>query len=87
MAGAEVGQVYVQDVACSVDRPLKELKAYQKVFLAPGERTQVSLELDGQDLAFWSEAEDGWKVEPGEFLLHVGSSSRDLPLSASFNIQ
>lgn len=87
VAGAEVGQVYVQDVACSVDRPLKELKAYQKVFLAPGERKQVSLELDGQDLAFWNEAEDGWKVEPGEFLLHVGSSSRDLPLSASFNIQ
>jgi len=87
VAGAEVGQVYVQDVKSSVDRPVKELKAYKKVFLEPGETKKVTLELDGQDLAFWSEKEDGWKVEPGRFVLHVGPSSRDIPLTASFSIK
>ncbi len=77
VAGAEVLQVYVRDVESTVARPIRELKAFGKVALEPGETKQVALELDERSFAFWSVLHNRWAVEAGEFEIAVGSSSRD----------
>ncbi|HEX6757742.1 MAG TPA: glycoside hydrolase family 3 C-terminal domain-containing protein [Propionibacteriaceae bacterium] len=77
-AGAEVVQVYVGDIEASVARPLRELKRFVKVHLEPGETRQVSCQLDERAFAFWSRRFERWVVESGEFMIAVGSSSRDL---------
>ncbi len=79
-AGAEVVQLYVGDVIGSVERPVRELKGFSKVFLQPGEARAVSFFLPATAFAFWSEQTHAWFVEPGDFTLEVGSSSRNLPL-------
>ncbi len=78
MAGAEVVQLYVSDVKSTVDRPLKELKGFKKVFLHPGESKNVSINVGYADLAFWSEKKHDWEVEPGDFIIEIGSSSKDI---------
>ncbi|MEU9456677.1 glycoside hydrolase family 3 N-terminal domain-containing protein [Streptomyces sp. NPDC048277] len=80
--GSEVAQVYVTDVEASVDRPERELKAFRKVRLAPGESRRVELSLDERDFAFWDERRRAWTVEPGTFRISAGASSRDLRLTA-----
>jgi beta-glucosidase len=77
-AGAEVVQVYVGDVEASVARPLRELKGFVKVHIEPGETQQVSCQLDERAFAFWSRRFRQWVVESGEFMIAVGSSSRNL---------
>ncbi len=77
-SGAEVVQLYVRDVESSVPRPKKELKAFKKIVLEPGETKTVALELDDRSFAFFDEASEDWMVEPGEFELLIGSSSRDI---------
>ncbi len=79
--GAEVVQVYVSDPAASVYRPVQELRGFSKVRLAPGESREVAVELDGRAFAYWHVARQEWVVEGGEFLVRVGSSSRDIRLS------
>jgi beta-glucosidase len=76
--GAEVVQCYVADVDASVPRPPQELKAFAKVWLDPGESTTVTLRLDERAFAFWDEAAHDWQVEPGDFELRIGASSRDI---------
>ncbi len=76
--GAEVVQCYVHDVASSVARPPQELKAFAKVALDPGESREIALGLDDRAFAFWDVAVHGWTVEPGEFELWIGTSSRDI---------
>ena len=78
VAGAEVVQIYVRDVESSVARPVRELKAFAKVFLEPGESRQVSVQLDDRSFAFWSVLHGRWAVEAGDFEIAVGSSSRFL---------
>ncbi|GAB3250531.1 glycoside hydrolase family 3 C-terminal domain-containing protein [Kineosporia babensis] len=73
--GSEVVQIYVGDPKASVDRPVRELKAFAKVHLAPGEKRTLTFELGERDFAFWSPK--GWLVEPGEFTIDVATSSRD----------
>ena len=85
--GAEVVQLYVHDVESSVPRPKKELKGFKKVFLKPGETQTVTLNLDRRSFAFFDEASGDWKVEPGEFELMLGSSSRDIRQSAPCTIK
>ena len=85
-AGAEVVQVYVGDVEASVARPLRELKGFVKVHLEPGETRQVSCDLDERAFAFWSRRLQQWVVESGEFLIAVGSSSRDLVATEAITI-
>lgn len=80
VAGAEVVQVYVRDVECSVARPVRELKGFAKVVLEPGESRQVTITLDQRAFSFWSELLGKWVVEAGEFAIEVGQHSRDLPL-------
>lgn len=83
-AGAEVVQLYLHDVEASVERPLKELKGFQKVFLQPGESKEITINLTERDLAFWDVDADDWRVEPGEFQVLVGVSSADIRLSGKF---
>ena len=86
MAGKEVVQVYVGDVASSVDRPIRELKAFAKVELAAGESAVVNFELRARDLSFFSPVHHRWVLEGGEFEISVGGSSRDLPLTATVTV-
>lgn len=73
--GAEVIQVYICDVSCSVQRPLRELKAFDKISLKKNERVKCSLALDKYALSFWSEEHDQWKAEAGEFAVILGRSA------------
>lgn len=84
VAGAQVVQFYVQDVKSSVIRPVKELKAFGKVYLQPGESKTISVSLKERDLAFYDEASGDWKVEPGQFKLHIGFSSQDIKQILNF---
>ena len=79
--GAEVVQLYVQEVAPSVVRPPKELKAFRKVRLNAGEARDVKFQLDAKAFRFWDEEAHGWKVNPGAFRVVVGASSQDSRLS------
>lgn len=85
-AGAEVVQLYVQDVKSSVERPVKELKAFAKVMLKPGESKRLQLSLNERSMAYYDVAQKKWVVEPGEFKVLIGSSSRDIKLNASFEV-
>jgi beta-glucosidase len=77
-AGAEVVQVYVGDPESQVQRPVRELKAFAKVDLAPGASEVVTFDLDARDLSYWHPVLRRWVVEGGEFVVAVGASSRDL---------
>jgi beta-glucosidase len=84
--GKEVVQLYVGDVEASVARPVRELKAFTKVELDPGQSTRVRLELDSRAFSYWSVRAHGWVVEAGEFEISVGASSRNLALRKSLGI-
>lgn len=87
MDAYETAQVYVGDPEASVLRPLKELKGYDKVFVKAGETVNVSVELDSEAFAFYDIESGSFVVEPGEFVISVGPSSAELPLSASIEIR
>lgn len=76
--GAEVAQLYVSDPVATVLRPAKELKAFEKVFLHPGETKTVMLNVKVADLAFYDESKKDWKVEAGDFILQLGNSSGNI---------
>ena len=78
-AGTEVVQMYIRDKVSSVTRPVKELKGFKKVTLAPGATATVSLDITPELLAFY-DINMNFLVEPGEFEIAVGSSSRDTDL-------
>jgi beta-glucosidase len=86
VAGADVVQVYVGDVAASVARPVRELKGFAKPTLDPGQSTEVTLTLDQRAFSFWSDVHKRWVVEAGEFAIEVGHHSRDLPLTHTVTI-
>ena len=73
--GAEVVQIYVRDIKSSLYRPYKELKAFEKVEVKPGETVDVSLTLDKNAFAFYDPATARWTVEPGKFEILVGTAS------------
>lgn len=81
-AGSAVVQLYVGDDVASVQRPAKELKAFAKVALAPGESRRVDFSLDARAFAFFSTGDQAWLLEPGDFTIRAGLSSADLPLEA-----
>lgn len=85
-AGAEVVQLYLGDDAASVERPRKELKGFQKVFLQPGESRRVAIDLSERDLSFWDVQANDWKAEPGIFNVYIGSSSADIKLRGQFEL-
>jgi len=86
-AGSEVIQIYSEDVNSSIDRPKRELVGFEKVFLNPIETKFVNINIKGKDLAFYDPSVSAWKLEKGEFILHVGNSSRDLYLKKKISVK
>jgi beta-glucosidase len=85
-AGHEVVQLYVTDIASRLARPEKELKAFAKVYLEPGETKTVTFTLDHKALSYYDPAEPGWVAEAGLFEVLVGSSSRDIRAVGQFEL-
>lgn len=85
--GAEVVQLYVNDPVCSVQRPKKELKAFKKIFLKTGETKTIEMQVKIADLAFYDEAKKGWNAEAGEYVLELGSSSRNIILKTKIIVK
>jgi beta-glucosidase len=71
----------------SLDRPLKELKAFRKIFLKPGESQVISFALGNGSLSYYDPGKRSWIAEPGTFEVQVGSSSRDIRLKTTFELQ
>jgi beta-glucosidase len=86
VAGAEVAQLYVSDPSATVDRPERELKGFNKVRLDPGQTKHVTFWLDGRAFSYWSESKHGWTIDPGRFVIRIGDSSENTPLSADLNL-
>ena len=84
--GAEVAQVYVQPGKAALPRPVRELKAFEKVALKPGETKTVSLTLDQDAFAYFDDKKSAWVAEQGDYQIVVGASSRDLKLKESFTL-
>ena len=84
--GGEIAQVYVHQAKPALARPDKELKGFRKVFLKPGEQQTVSIPLPRSAFAYYDPAKSGWVVEPDDFQILVGASSRDLRLQGSFRL-
>jgi beta-glucosidase len=84
--GKEVIQLYVGDKESTVQRPIQELKAFDKIELEPGESKEVSLTLNNRDFSYYSKVYDRWLAESGEFDILIGSSSRDIRLKESLNL-
>jgi beta-glucosidase len=84
--GAEIVQIYVADPVSSLPRPSKELKAFAKVWLKPGESKDVSFTLNSDAFQFFSPDKHQWLEEPGDFVLMAGSSSRDIRAKKTIRI-
>ena len=80
--GAEVAEVYISDPSAKVDRPERELKGFEKVNLKPGETKHVTVNLDARAFSYWSETRHNWTIDPGKFVVRVGDSSENTPVSA-----
>jgi len=85
-AGKEISQIYVHTPRSSVFRPEKELRGFEKVELAPGERQSIEVMLDERDFAFYSTQFHDWVVLKGDYEVRVGSSSCDIRLKANFQL-
>lgn len=86
-AGSEVVQLYIHDVKSSVDRPKKELKGFQKVYLQPGENKDVTITINKEALSFYDESSSSWKAEAGKFEALVGNTSDNLKLKKVFELK
>ena len=86
-SGAETVQLYISDKKASVDRPVKELKAFQKVFLEPGESREVTLSIGREALSFYDEFSHQWKAEPGKFEALVGTASDQIVGKCEFELK
>lgn len=83
-AGAEVVQIYIHDPVSNAPRPHKELKAFRKLHLSPGEKMSTLFDLDKRALGYWEEAGQGnWVAEDGEFTVLIGTSSANIALEAT----
>jgi len=88
VAGAEVAQLYLSLPSTpDAPQPPRVLKGFRRVELAPGKSAHVTLTLDARALSYWSIAAHDWKIAPGKYIISVGSSSRELPLTDSFEIR
>lgn len=85
--GAEIAQIYVADKESTIFRPVKELRAFEKVFLKAGEEKEISVELSKRAFAFWNININDWMVETGEFDILIGASSRDMRLSKIITVE
>ena len=85
--GAEVVQLYIADPQASIDRPAKELKGFEKIYLKAGESKTVNFEIDAEDLSYFDAAKHEWVAESGEFQALVGSTSQDIRAVVNFNLK
>ena len=83
--GKEIVQLYIGDEESSLERPVKELKGFKKVALAPGETKRVTFEINPDMLKFY-DPERGWVLEEGGFTAYVGAASDDIRSIVKFNI-
>ena len=86
-AGAEVVQLYISDLQSSLPRPVKELKAFAKVSLRPGESRDVTLTIDNSSLSFYDDTHQAWTSEPGDFEALVGTASDKLNHKMRFRLE
>lgn len=86
-AGDEVPQLYFRDLECSVPRPHKELRGFERITLQPGEKRSVSFTLPAEKLAFWDEKTHAFLTEPGRFEVMVGASSEDIRVREQFTVK
>ncbi len=86
VAGAEVAQLYVSDPSAQVDRPERELKGFAKVRLDSGETHTVIIGLDARAFSYWDEPAQKWIIDPGKFVIRVGDSSENTPLTADIDL-
>jgi beta-glucosidase len=84
--GSDVAQVYVHDVESSMNRPVKELRGFRKVYLEPGEEQEVSITLDRHAFEFYTPALHKWIVEGGAFEILIGRNAREIVLSETVNV-
>ena len=82
--GKEIVQLYISDEEASLERPVKELKGFKKVSLAPGETKKVTFEINEDMLKFYDPAQKAWVLEKGKFTAHVGAASDDIRTSVDF---
>ena len=85
--GAEIVQLYIADPEASIDRPAKELKGFEKVFLKAGEKKTVTFEIDAEDLSWFNAEKHEWTAEPGEFKALFAKSAGDVQAEASFELK
>jgi beta-glucosidase len=86
-AGAEIAEVYVQPEHPAIDRPPKELKGFEKVYLAPGESRHVNVKLDQRSFAYFDPVKGEWRIGPGVYEVVIGASSQDLRIKRSFQLK
>lgn len=87
MGGAEVAQVYIKPMQSLLPRPEKELKAFEKIFLKPGESKTVRMQLDESAFQYYNDAEGKWMTDSGEYGILVGGSSRNIQVQSKLKIQ
>jgi beta-glucosidase len=92
-AGSEIVQLYVGDPDAEVNRPVRELRGFEKISVGAGESARVTFELGNRDFAYWDSAADRgdgrtglWRREGGEFRIEVGASSRDIRLASTIRL-
>lgn len=85
--GAEVVQVYVEPVDSSIDRPPRELKGFEKIYLEAGETKKASIKLNQKSFQYFNGAKNRWIVEKGRYRILLGCSSRDILLQGEVSLQ
>ena len=86
-AGSETVQLYISAIKSKVERPVKELKAFQKVMLQPGETRNVTLTIGADALSYYDETTSSWRTDPGKFEALIGTASNQLPTKYTFQLK
>lgn len=86
-AGAEIVQLYINDINSRLPRPVKELKGFKKVYLQPEEEQVVSFTIGKEELSYYDDEKHEWVAEPGEFRALIGASSADIRSSVKFELR
>ena len=86
-AGSETVQLYISAKGSKIDRPVKELKAFRKVYLQPGETRNVELTIDADALSYYDEATSAWRTEAGKYEALIGTASNQLPVKYAFTLK
>ena len=86
-AGSETVQLYISAKGSKIDRPVKELKAFRKVYLQPGETRNVELTIGADALSYYDEATSGWRTEAGKYEALIGTASNQLPVKYAFTLK